>query len=808
MKAKLNRGNGFRGALNYVFEKGDAEKVGGNMSGLSVSELTKEFGITRKLRPDCKNPVWHCSLALPKGDRLSVEKWGQLSAEFMQEMGLDPTNFLYDVQRHSDTDFDHIHIVASRIGLDGSLWHGQNDVFLAIEATQALEKKHDLTLTPGFDPEHKKDRKSLTANEVNMGVRTEMKPPRLVCQDAIDAVLQNHGVMSAPKFIEHLEALGVRAVPSVASTGKMNGFSFEAEGIPFTGSKLGDGYKWAKLQLKGVEYVQTRDFEELANAKRRAGERAAIGPDAGRDHSAPRQHSEAGAELGAAAGTGSRAGNSVAGAIADTAPGGLESLGSVRPGVTGSTRNAGGAGAGAGHTSNSIDGAKDGSAGRVNQDVGQSSEGFAIEHADCGGELQKVACTAERSDRDGEKFIAVDAERSQSPNDGNASGTATRAADPVAATGGVSPRRDVSGGWASKFKQASAAKRDAAASSVRGNALESGNAPRARVVENDRVAARTIDPTPYLESMGFEVKREGRHLSVRQHGDEVYRCTLKPDGHWVTCDKYENGIGDNIALIAELEPGIGFAESVYRLSGAPSVASVTRPAPAPAPVRQPPQMPAQGAEDVRRGREYLQDRGVSLETIQEAEKAGMLRYSAGGVLFVGLDERGTAQNITRRSIDASEAVQKRDLRGTDKRHPQMLPGLSETVLIVEGGIDALAAQDIARRESRPPPTVLVSGGSNVRAWIEIPWVQKVLELAKRVIVAFERESTPEIQAKTDAAHGTQIARLREVCSGAQVTSWKPPEGLKDMAEVNVQQIEQLAQRKQEKQAQERQAQRR
>lgn len=284
--------------------------------------------------------------------------------------------------------------------------------------------------------------------------------------------------------------------------------------------------------------------------------------------------------------------------------------------------------------------------------------------------------------------------------------------------------------------------------------------------------------------------KEGRHLSVREHGDEVYRVTRKDDGHWVTCDKHENGVGDNIALVQELEPGTGFGESVYRLSGAPSVAKALGPA-APAPVvRQPPTMPAQDPADVKRGRAYLFERGISLETIEAAEKAQMLRYSARGVLFVGRDEQGTAQNITRRAVDASELIQKRDLRGTDKRHPQMLPGAPEAVLIVEGGIDALAALDIARREKRPAPTVLVSGGANVKGFMQTPWVQKVLKLAKKVIVAFEREATPEAQAKTDAAHQVQIERLREVC-GAQVAGWKPPEGVKDMAALNLVQLEQI-----------------
>lgn len=790
MKAKISRGGGFRGALNYVHDKGEAEIVGGNMSGQTPQELAREFGITKKLRPDCKNPVWHCSLALPEGDRLSAQKWDELSADFMREMGMEPDNFLYSVARHSDTDHDHIHIVASRIGLDGTLWHGQKDVFKAIEATQKLEQRHHLTLTPGIDLERKKDRKSLTHGELNMAIRTETKPPRMVCQEAIDAILQTEGVMSAPEFIQRLERLGVRAVPNVASTGTMNGFSFEAEGVSFTGSKLGDGYKWAQLQLKGVEYVQDRDFEELANAKRLAAERAGAGPDAGRNLPAAGPDRTPGAELGAVAELGGRPGergHAGTGPSFENAPGRAAGAGVLRPGDESPAPELGSDGQGIGRPGDQGHG---GQGRRLGQDLagsGQPGAGLEIDGGQHGGQQQRDAGPAEEAGQRSDGRGQGDAEQRREAGQAGAGGAPERVASagPDVERGGV--RSTSSGGWASRFKQNSAAKRDAA---ERGLGRESvGQVFRARekVAESDRVEARTIDPTAYLESHGYAVIKEGRHLSVRMHGDEAYRMTRKDDGHWVTCDRFENGIGDNIALVQELEPGTGFAESVYRLSGAPSVAKATRPAPAPV-VRVPPAMPAQNVQDVKRGRAYLFKRGITLETIEQAEKAGMLRYSARGVLFVGRDEAGTAQNIMRRAVDASELVQKRDLFGTDKRHPQMLRGAPETVLIVEGAIDALAAVDIARRAKRPAPTVLVSGGANVKAFLQTPWVQAVLKLAKKVIVAFEREATPEGQAKTDQAHQVQMQRLREVCQ-AEVTGWKPAEGIKDMAALNLHQVQ-------------------
>lgn len=280
------------------------------------------------------------------------------------------------------------------------------------------------------------------------------------------------------------------------------------------------------------------------------------------------------------------------------------------------------------------------------------------------------------------------------------------------------------------------------------------------------------------------MKREGRHLSVKAHGDEVYRVTCKPDGHYVTCDKHGNGIGDNIALVQEIGPGTGFAEAVYRLSGAPAVRAQPRPT---EPKREPPKLPAQGLADKEYGRQYLQGRGISPDTLEHAEKAGMVRYMTGGVLFVGYDRAGVAQNVTKRAITSADPVQKRDFRGSDKRFPPILPGDPGKVWIVEGGADALALHDIAKRSGQQPPTVIVSGGSNVRGFLERAEVQAVLKRAERVTVCGENEKDAETQAKGDAGHQKQAERVAEI-TGREVRQWKPtPEQGKDVADMNARQ---------------------
>ena len=73
MKAKImNRGAGFRGVLDYAY-KSTAVVIGGNMSGTNARDLATEFGVARQMRPDVEKPVWHCSLSLPVGEKISDE---------------------------------------------------------------------------------------------------------------------------------------------------------------------------------------------------------------------------------------------------------------------------------------------------------------------------------------------------------------------------------------------------------------------------------------------------------------------------------------------------------------------------------------------------------------------------------------------------------------------------------------------------------------------------------------------------------------------------------------------------------------
>ncbi|MGD9710259.1 MAG: relaxase, partial [Halothiobacillaceae bacterium] len=147
----------------------------------------------------------------------------------------------------------------------------------------------------------------------------------------------------------------------------------------------------------------------------------------------------------------------------------------------------------------------------------------------------------------------------------------------------------------------------------------------------------------------------------------------------------------------------------------------------------------------------------------------------------GRDGEGTAQAIYRRSTTPAGTKGKRDRYGTDKSFPPMLQGDPGRVLVVEGGVDALAAHELARRRGEQPPTVIVSGGAGVFKCFDRQAIQDALRRAERVLVAFERENDGDTQARTDAGHIRQIERIKEI-TGRDVQRWDPPEGAKDLAE--------------------------
>nr|HAT2261014.1 relaxase/mobilization nuclease domain-containing protein [Citrobacter freundii] len=255
-------GRSFKNRVDYIL-KDDHSFICSNMSAdkNNVSDLTDEFKAASSFRQDIKKPVFHAFLSLPKNEHLTDEKWQEIAKDYLKEMNIDIEKHQYICVRHKDTDKDHIHIVANRIGIDGSVWHGQHSAFNTIAACKRLEIKHDLTITKGLQGQ-KSEVSAPTKNEIEQALRTGEKPARIVLQNALQAAMV--GKPDLEIFIDRLQAVGIEPAFNVASTGNVAGVSFgiknNEKNIFFKGSSLGKKFSWNTIKMK-VKYDKNRDDE-------------------------------------------------------------------------------------------------------------------------------------------------------------------------------------------------------------------------------------------------------------------------------------------------------------------------------------------------------------------------------------------------------------------------------------------------------------------------------------------------------------------------------------------------------------------
>lgn len=262
---KIKRGKTFNGLISYLLKpashhKSDPYVVGGNVIESFAEALSAEFNTTKLLRSDVSKPVWHNSLRLPVGESFPIQQWKKIADDYMKRMGFSETHLRAYVL-HDDKDGQHIHIVASRIdATSGKLYLGKNENLASTRIIQQLEKDYNLTRTkgpkassaaPSPKPKLKKSR-----NELMIEKRTGELCPKTIIQDALEALLANKP--SITEFVHQLVAQNIRAIPNIASTGRMNGFSFEYNGIAFKASQLGKSYSWTALQDK-LDYQPERD---------------------------------------------------------------------------------------------------------------------------------------------------------------------------------------------------------------------------------------------------------------------------------------------------------------------------------------------------------------------------------------------------------------------------------------------------------------------------------------------------------------------------------------------------------------------
>lgn len=145
--AKISRPRNAQECVKYILSSQDhtgrqrsTVAVITSTIGRSASNATRSLKAVGQLRPSLKRHLYHVSISVPPAERpLKNSEWARIGKAWCSDMGLE--NYL--IVRHDD----HIHIVASRIRLDGSAASDSYDYKRSEVILRQIEQQFDLQRT-------------------------------------------------------------------------------------------------------------------------------------------------------------------------------------------------------------------------------------------------------------------------------------------------------------------------------------------------------------------------------------------------------------------------------------------------------------------------------------------------------------------------------------------------------------------------------------------------------------------------------------------------------------------------------------
>lgn len=180
MIAKIARnGSGARGLANYLLQQGRGRIVAGTMAGRTPRELAREIGTFRCFKPALKKAIAHLMLSPDPGDPpLTDEQWQRIAERYAHGLGYADAPWCAVV--HTDTDHQHLHILACRIDINGKTISDANTRSKSWPLVRSIEREFGLVAVAS-NPYFKRARDAqeeptTTQGDIAMQA-TEPKPP-------------------------------------------------------------------------------------------------------------------------------------------------------------------------------------------------------------------------------------------------------------------------------------------------------------------------------------------------------------------------------------------------------------------------------------------------------------------------------------------------------------------------------------------------------------------------------------------------------------------------------------------------------
>ena len=237
MIAKIMKGSGFKGVINYILDpKKGTELI--DCSGVrtdSISHIAQSFIDQTKLNPRVGKVVGHISLSFSVQDssKLSNKSMAQMAREYMEKMGIKDTQYI--IGRHFDKEHPHVHIAFNRIDNNGKTISDRNDRFRSEKICKELTAKYSLYFAEGKEnvKEHRLKEPDKTKYEIYQTLKAEIAQ----CRNWKD-------------LLAHLKKQDVDVRFKFKSNSlEVQGIIFEKNGYHFNGSKVDRGLSYSKIDF-------------------------------------------------------------------------------------------------------------------------------------------------------------------------------------------------------------------------------------------------------------------------------------------------------------------------------------------------------------------------------------------------------------------------------------------------------------------------------------------------------------------------------------------------------------------------------
>jgi hypothetical protein len=251
--AKISRPRNGLKCINYILASHDHARrkrqlvaVVASSIGRTASIAARSLKAVEKLRPNLKRHLYHVSIAVPPEERsLQNSEWARIGKSWCSGMGLE--NYL--IVRHDD----HIHIVTSRIRLDGSAASDCNDYRRSELLLRQIEQQFELKRTQSshlLDNErrrtHRRTRTMPEAFAISQDCGVAHKD---YVRDSIDQAL-TEGCTPADIHLR-LADCGIKMTAKVSSP-KGSSAQYLYRGRTYSSKSLGHGYNLESLRARSV----------------------------------------------------------------------------------------------------------------------------------------------------------------------------------------------------------------------------------------------------------------------------------------------------------------------------------------------------------------------------------------------------------------------------------------------------------------------------------------------------------------------------------------------------------------------------